>query len=374
MIYFDNAATSYPKPPGVVEEVLRVIREKGGNPGRSGHHLSLAASEVVYDTRRAVATFIGAEEEENIIFTQNATYALNLVLQARCTNGCHIIISDMEHNAARRPVLQLVESGIATLSIFSHHGNILENLDRLLKDGDNILVCSHVSNVNGYQFPLEDISRWCLENKVYLIVDASQSLGHIPFQISSIPCDALCAPAHKGLMGIQGCGILYLKSKVPLRQVIAGGSGADSLSPYMPLYLPDRYEAGTLPTPAIASLHASLHFIQEIGLQKIEAHIESLSLFLHKYLGELRGVTLFSHPDSQIIAFRVAGRGSEEIAMCLNEYGICVRGGHHCAPLAHMTLGTTDGGLVRLSPGYFNTISECEIFLDCLDMILKEHK
>ncbi len=371
MIYFDNAATSYPKPKGVGEAVLHTIREKGGNPGRGGHSLSLAAAEIVYEARKAVATFIGAKEEENVIFTLNATYALNLVLQARKTSGCHILISDMEHNAVRRPVLQLVDEGAATYSIFSHEGNILENIHSHMKPGDNILVCSHVSNVNGYRFPLEEIAKWCLENSIYFIVDASQSLGHIPFDVECIPCDALCAPAHKGLMGIQGCGLLYLKSKEPLTQVISGGSGADSLSSGMPLYLPDRYEAGTLPTPAIASLCASIDFIDSIGVENIESHIQKLSLFLHKYLNERKEIELFSHPESQIIAFRIQNRGSEEVAKRLNDFGICVRGGLHCAPLAHQTLGTTDGGLVRLSPGFFNTLDECEIFLDCLDMILE---
>ena len=371
MIYFDNAATSFPKPKGVADEVLHTILERGGNPGRGGHDISLAAAEVIYEARRAVISFLGGDEEENVVFTQNATYAINTILRARARRGSHIIMSDMEHNAVRRPVLQLAREGIATYSIFSTEGVVIENILPCLKPGDNILICTHVSNVNGMVLPLDKISRLCLENKVFFIVDASQSLGHIPYDISHLPCDALCAPGHKGLMGIQGCGILYIKDKEPLNQVFSGGSGADSLSPHMPLHLPDRYEAGTLPTPAIAGLLAGIRFINEVGIETIASHIQALSHFLYRELKNHPHFELFSKADSQILAFRIKGKGSEEVARRLNNYGICVRGGHHCAPLAHQTLGTTDGGLVRVSPGFFSSMEECVFLLECLDHISK---
>lgn len=372
MIYLDNAATSFPKPPSVLEAICQTITARGGNPGRGGHQLSLAAAEVIYKTRQAVATFLNAKGEEHIVFTQNATHAINTILFARATPNCHIIISCMEHNSVRRPVLQLVREGLATCSVFSPAGDILDNIRACLKPSDNILICSHVSNVNGYEFPVAKIARWCQENKVFFILDASQSLGHMPFDLEVVPCDALCAPGHKGLLGMQGSGILYIRDMDGLKQVFSGGSGADSLSPLMPAYLPDRFEAGTLSTPAIASLEAGIAFLNQVGLREIEKHEKAISLFLHHHLSLMQGIKLYSSPKSSIVAFSVDGMGSEGVATQLDAYDICVRGGHHCAPLAHMTLGTIEGGIVRVSPGISNTHEEAEVFLDCMECILKE--
>lgn len=373
MIYLDNAATSYPKPECVTEQVVRVITECGGNPGRSGHRLSLAASEVVFRTRSAVAKHIGAKSEENIIFTQNATYAINTILRAKIKAGSHVLLSDMEHNSVWRPIWRLAQDGLITYSLFSHEGDICRNIQEKLTRKTDILICTHISNVNGFVFPLEEISSFCRARGIYMIVDASQSIGHRAVTVDKIDCDALCAPGHKGLYGIQGSGFFYVREAQGLKDVFQGGSGAHSLSPEMPDYLPDRFEAGTLSTPAIASLGAGIAWVEAQGVENIENREQSFSRRLHEYLSDLPNVILYSKPESGIVAFNIAGVPADEVAERLDGFGICVRGGYHCSPLAHRALGTPEGGLVRISAGAFNTMGEAEVTLYRLLSLSKEY-
>ncbi len=361
MIYFDNAATSYHKPQGLIPLLEDYLAHAAGNPGRSGHRLSLTASEAIYKTREAVATFIGAASPENIIFTQNATHALNTIIRARCKAGDHVLISDIEHNSVFRPIWRLSEDGIITYSVFSHHGDICNNIKSAVTPATRMLICTHVSNVCGFEMPLQDIIKLCQERKIYTVVDASQSIGHQRVNVCDIDCDALCAPGHKGLLGLQGSGFLYVKGKHGLRDVFQGGSGADSLSPAMPDYLPDRFEAGTLPTPAILSMGLGIQYINEKGIDHIRHHEIKLSRLMHRHIDTIPNATLYSLPQSGIVAFNLAGKTSDEVADALNERGICVRGGYHCAPLAHKSLGTLDRGIVRLSIGAFNSMGEVEV-------------
>jgi cysteine desulfurase family protein len=372
MIYLDNAATSYPKPECVGETVTHALRDWGGNPGRSGHRLSLAASEAIYRSRVAVASLLHAANEENVIFTQNATYAINTILRARVKPGSHILISDMEHNSVRRPVYRLCEDGLITYDIFSHTGNICENISHAITPHTDMLICTHISNVNGFIFPVEEIARLCRQKGIYMVLDASQSIGHRSVTVDRIDCDAVCAPGHKGLYGIQGSGFLYVRNAEGLRDVFQGGSGAHSLSPRMPEYLPDRFEAGTLPTPAIASLHAGIGWIEKRGIDTIEAQEKSFSARLHAYLSELPEITLYSAPDTGIVAFNISGIPSERVADLLDHHGICVRGGLHCSPLAHRSLGTSDSGIVRISAGAFTSLEEADLVRHHLDAIIRE--
>ncbi len=355
MIYLDNAATSYPKPVCVGWELLRGLHVYPGNPGRSGHKLSVAAAECVYRTRCLIRDLLHAETEEQIVFSQNATFAINTILRARLEPGMHILTSDMEHNAVYRPLHRLAEDGLITYSVFPHLGLTEETLEKMLTPATKMLICTHISNVTGAVLPAETIARFCRRNGIYFILDASQSLGHREVNVQNIPCDALCAPGHKGLLGIQGAGILYLRNGDGVRDVFQGGSGTDSLSPQMPAYLPDRLEPGTLSTPAIGALGASVEWLMKHGIEKIEEKERTFTKDMHHLLRAIPGVELYSEATSGITAFRLRGESSDETAAALDAVGVCVRGGLHCAPLAHHTLGTLDTGLVRLSCGPFST-------------------
>ena len=355
MIYLDNAATSYPKPACVGRELTRSLRVYPGNPGRSGHKLSLAAAECVYRTRCVVRDLLHAETEEQIVFSQNATFAINTILRARLVPGMHVLISDVEHNAVFRPLHRLKEDGLITYSIFPHEDLTEETLSNMVTPATKMLLCTHISNVTGVVLPVEMIARFCRKNGIYCILDASQSIGHREVDVRRIPCDALCAPGHKGLLGIQGSGILYLRNGDGIRDVFQGGSGADSLSPYMPAYLPDRLEPGTLSTPAIGALGASVSWLLKHGIASIETKERDFTTHMHQLLRSIPEIELYSEATSGITAFRLTGESSDETAAALDAAGICVRGGLQCAPLAHRTLGTLDTGLVRLSCGPFST-------------------
>ena len=370
MIYLDNAATSYPKPPCVRRELTRSFWRYPGNPGRSGHKLSLAAAERVYQTRCVIRDLLNAETEEQIIFTQNATYAINTVLRAKLKTGMHVLISDMEHNAVFRPIHRLQEDGQLTYSIFPHRNLSEATLYEMVTPATKMLICTHISNVSGAVLPVEMIARFCRNNGIFFVLDASQSLGHRQVDVRDILCDALCAPGHKGLLGIQGSGILYLRNGEGIQDVFQGGSGSDSLSPAMPTYLPDRLEPGTLSTPAIGALGASVEWLMKRGIDTVERKEQEISALMHRLLQEIPQVEIFSEPTSGITAFRVRGESSDEIMTVFDRDGICARSGLHCAPLAHRTLGTLDTGLIRLSCGIFNTKAQAHSTVNTLKSYL----
>lgn len=374
MIYLDNAATSYPKPTCVGRELLRGLRRYPGNPGRSGHRLSIAAAERVYETRCSLRDLLHAETEEQIVFTQNATFAINTVLRAKAVPGMHVLISDMEHNAVFRPIHRLSEDGLITYSVFPHRNLTEETLAKLINPATKMLLCTHISNVTGTVLPVQTIARFCRSNNIYFVLDASQSLGHRKIDVRDLPCDALCAPGHKGLLGVQGSGILYLRNGDGIRDVFQGGSGADSLSPHMPDYLPDRLEPGTLSTPAIGALGASVDWLLKRGVDTVERKESEFSMLMHRLLTELPEAEVFSEATSGMTAFRIRGQSSDEVATALDNAGICVRGGLHCAPLAHRTLGTLDTGLIRLSCGVFNTNAQAHAVVRALKKYLASHQ
>ncbi len=361
MIYLDNAATSYPKPPQVVEEVLRAIRLWGGNPGRSGHRLSLAAAEAIYNTRCLLAGHIGVKSETHIIFTSNATHALNLAIHGRAGQGDHVLLSDLEHNSVRRPITHLAREGKITYSVFSHKGDVLENIRTAIRPNTRMLVCTHASNVTGFEFPAEAIGALCQIHGIYFILDASQSIGHKKLNVDQLKCDALCAPGHKGLLGIQGSGFLYLKSEEDISPLLQGGSGSDSASEYMPRILPDMLEAGTLSTPAIVSMGAGIRYLEALGIDACAKKEASLCDSLKAMLSDIPSLRLYSSSNCSILSFLLPHQSSEETAAVLDEIGVCVRGGLHCSPLAHASLGTRDTGLVRVSFGCSNTLRDAEM-------------
>ena len=379
LIYLDNAATSHPKPRAVYEAVDRCIRERCGNPGRGSHPMALAASEIIYDCRARLARFLGAPRESGVVFTLNATYALNLMLKGLLQAGDHLLISDIEHNAVWRPVEQMARLGGITYDVFS---SMLENenernrrtptricarIAALLKPNTRAVLCSHQSNVCSATMPLAEIGAFCRRHGLLFLVDASQSAGHLPIDMRAMSIDGLCAPGHKGLLGIQGCGFAVFGEGLVPDTLVEGGSGYASLEPTMPDELPERAEAGTLPTPAIAGLAAGLDYVQSVGLAAIASHERALFRALRERLETLPGyhVYLPEHEGSTLM-FDREGMPSDKIGAYLSSRGICVRTGYHCAALAHRTLRSPDGGGVRVSFGPFNTLREVDALYGAL--------
>ena len=372
MIYLDNAATTFPKPTRVIAEVHRCIAAYCGNPGRGSHPLGLAAAEQVYACREAVSDFLGVGAPERIIFTQNTTYALNIAIRGLFKDGGHVLISELEHNAVRRPVCALAAEGTLKFDVFPVTGldeaEILRGIEAKIRPDTRGVICTHASNICSAVLPVTAIGDLCRQRGLLFVLDAAQSAGIHPIDMQKMKIDALAAPGHKSLYGIQGCGVLALGKGVLPPPLLTGGSGVDSLATEMPDEPPERYEAGTLPTPAIVGLLEGIRFLQERDLMQdlkfecelFRATVQRLkALGCHIYAPEYEGpVLLFEHP-------RIP---AATLGQALARSGICVRTGLHCAPMAHRALGTEAQGAVRISFGRFNTSAD----VDALWHALKE--
>ena len=380
MIYLDNAATSFPKPVATVKEVVRCMTQYCGNPGRGGHSLSLEAAKKVFECRCEAAELIGSPDPEGIVFTQNTTHALNLVIKGLFRAGDHVIISDMDHNSVLRPLARLAADGVIEYSVFPTRtldqnrspSLICAGIARRMKPNTRAVICSHASNVCSMSLPLERIGAFCKKHGLYFIVDAAQSAGHLPINMEKMNIDALCAPSHKALYGPQGAGFAALAPTLrqKLNTLTEGGNGVNSFELFMPDSSPERYEAGTLPTPSIAGLCEGIKHVKSIGVSAINEYESELYIYARELLSNTRGITVYA-PDhvGSVLLFNKEGKSSEELARTLNEYGICTRGGFHCSPLAHKTLGTDESGAVRISFGIFNKKSEIEALAKALNEI-----
>ncbi|MFY9381613.1 MAG: aminotransferase class V-fold PLP-dependent enzyme [Eubacteriales bacterium] len=368
MIYFNNAATTWPKPDIVYYTADTVAKKHGGNAGRGGNAMAVAAAKEIYNCRCALASFFGAQPE-NIIFTLNTTYAINMAIKSSVCQGSHILISDIEHNSVLRPVIELTKRGVITYDIFDTSGdagNVIESIRRHLRINTRMLVCTHMSNIAPITLPIAEIGSFCRERGICFITDAAQSAGFLDINVEEMKIDALCIPGHKGLYGMQGCGALILgmnASKYFKRTFIEGGSGSDSSLPHMPEYTPDRFEAGTMPAHTIAALRAGVEWVTTRGVSAIRQHEANICAGIVKRLKIIPDIKIY-YEDSynggayNIVLFNIKGRSPTEVSTLLNERGICVRAGLHCAPMAHKKIGTYPGGAVRISCGVFNTERE----------------
>ena len=379
MIYFDNAATSFPKPRRVLEEQMRCMQFYGGNPGRGSHALAMAAAEKIYECREELASFLGSSNPENVIFTMNATMALNTAIKGFLRRGDHVLISNMEHNAVFRPIYKLARDGVITYDVFETFPinpkctkeMICASIIEKLRPNTRMLICAHASNICSATLPLHEIGALCRKKGILFVVDAAQSAGHLPINMKEMQIDALCVPGHKGLFGPQGCGILVLGEGIVADTLIEGGSGYNSLEGNMPEDAPERYEAGTLPTPAIAGLLEGVREVKRLGIDYIHAHESTLTKRLCERLTAMPKVALYAphHPGS-VLLFSLQDISSDHVGAFLNERGFCVRTGFHCAALAHATLGTPPAGAVRVSPSLFNTTTQIDAFADTLKELL----
>ena len=375
MIYLDNAATTFPKPEGVSREVKKCIDEYCGNPGRSAHSLSLKAAEKIYDCREMLAAMFGADDAENVVFTMNTTYAINMAVRAFVKDGDHVIIGDIEHNSVYRPVCELAREGKITYSIMRSGDakRTLHDLTSMIQPNTSLVVCAHQSNICGITEPIRDIGAVCKRHGIRFVVDAAQSAGILDIDIRRDGITALCVPGHKSLYGIQGCGAVIFGDPTGAQLVFEGGNGVNSLEKYMPDFLPERYEVGTLPTPAIAGLAEGLKFVMRETPRAIAEREARLGdLLLERLLNDRKIKAYAPAYRSGIVLFNVKGMPSATVGSALNDRGISVRSGFHCSPLAHSKLGTGDGGAVRVSLGAFNTADDILALSDALYAITKE--
>lgn len=370
IIYFDNAATTFPKPPQVIDEIGRCMREYCGNPGRGSHTLAVAAAEKLYECREAAAQLLGAPSAESVVFTYNTTYAINTALKGYVPHGSHILISDMEHNAVFRPVSELARRGAITYDIFGSGGGarcVTEEIKRKLRPNTAAVVCTLASNICSAELPSREIGLLCREHGILFIADGAQAVGHRAISMKNEHIDILCAPAHKGLYGPQGIGMMISAADREGVSVIEGGSGFDSKNPEMPRLLPERYEAGTQNTPAAAGLAEGIGFVRNIGIGNIAAMERELWIRLYSRVGADRRFTVYGERrPSSLMLLNKRGMSASELGRALAERGICTRSGFHCAPLAHKTIGTGENGGVRISFGVFNTPGEVDVLCDAL--------
>ena len=377
--YLDNAATTFPKPQSVYDEVNRCITSYCGNSGRSSHSLSLAASEKIYECRTLLGEFFGVSDVERMAFTLNSTYAINTVVKGALKKGDHVLISDLEHNAVLRPINKLKEEGIIEYDIFpsliDHPRRsptlICAKIARLIKPNTKMIICTHSSNICSVTMPIREIGEFCHKRGILFVVDASQSAGRLNIDVDKMNISALCIPSHKGLYGIQGAGAMLLGKNITLDTLIEGGSGLNSADLLMPQESPERYEAGTLPTPAIASLAEGIKAIKTIGVPYIEEYEKELFKIARNKLCGIDGISIYaSSYEGANMLIGVDKASSELVARNLDKYGICTRGGLHCAPLAHRTLGTNDDGGVRVSFGIFNKPKDIDALALALSRIV----
>lgn len=379
MIYLDNAATSWPKPEEVYLAVDGSLR-KGGNPGRSGHKSSVAAGRSVEEVRLLLARLFHVSKPENIIFTLNATQALNLAIKGILRNGDHVITSSMEHNSVARPLEAMKACGIKVTKIFTDplSGVDIGKIKDAIQANTRLMVFSHISNVTGTVNPIAKIGELCRERGIIFLVDASQSAGAFPIDVEKMQIDLLAFPGHKSLLGPQGTGGLYIREGIRLKPLLEGGTGSYSQSLLQPPNMPDRYESGTLNVCGIAGLAAGVRFLLEKGVETIQERETALANRFIEGIEQIPGVTLYGPPAGKlrpgVVSIVMDGIEPAQTAMILdNVFDIAVRAGLQCAPDAHQTIGTlATGGTVRFSMGAFTTKEEIDLSLNALLSIAKE--
>ncbi len=369
-IYLDNAATTYPKPPEVVREVMRSF-DKTGNPGRGTHRLAEHSSEIIYNCRESVAGLFAANAE-NVAFTMNATQALNMAIKGLVNNGDHVLIDSFAHNASYRPLAELSQSGYCNFDIYDSRD--INDIENKLRSETKVLILTHQCNISSDVADIDKIGDICKRNGVRFIVDASQSAGHIPIDMQKSNITTLCLPGHKGLFSPMGVGLLISADGIEYKTLIEGGAGINSLDINMPDVLPERLEAGTLPLHAISGLNAGIKYIRKTGIDEVKRRIEKLSEYYNRQMSKINGIKIYGKSDGSVISFNVENLSPSFVGQKLSEYGICTRTGYHCAPLAHNTLGSLENGSVRLSLSLMNTKREAEIFADVLERIVKKAK
>ena len=374
MIYLDSAATSFQKPETVGRAMETALREMS-SPGRGGYPAAMRAAQTLLDCRTELAELFHVPEPEQVVFTMNATHGLNLAIKSLVPYGGRAVISGYEHNAVTRPLAALgADIRVAAAPLFEPDMTAA-TFDKAITPDVDAVICTHVSNVFGAVQPIEQVAALCRERGVPLIVDASQSAGVLPLDMTALGAAFIAMPGHKGLYGPQGTGVLLCCGRAETAPLIEGGTGSVSIQQEMPDFLPDRLEAGTHNVPGIAGLLAGVRFVRERGLEQICLHERKLALRASEGLRSIPGVSVCARRDlfaqTGVLSFVPEGQDAELVGNALAEAGVAVRAGMHCAPLAHRTAGTLDSGTVRLSFSAFNTPEEVDRFLAVLPEALR---
>jgi len=376
MIYFDNAATSWPKPAPVCAALNDYFGDAGGNPGRSGHRMSIAAARVVENARETLADFFHAGDPSRIIFTQNATHALNLALYGLLRPGDHVVTTGMEHNSVMRPLRHLESRGVEISVVPCATDGMLDvqSVQRAIRPDTRLIVTTHASNVAGTLIPVAELGALARQKGVFYLVDAAQTAGAVPVDVQQMRVDLLAFTGHKALLGPTGTGGLYVREGIELTPLMRGGTGSDSAHEIQPQFLPDAYESGTLNVAGIAGLAAGAHFVSEVGVEAVRTHEQKLVAQFLDGASDIPGIALYGPRDAKlqcgVISFNLAAAVPSEVGLILDQsFEIMARTGLHCAPSAHRTLGTFPAGTVRFSFGWFNTPAEVEIALKALKEI-----
>jgi cysteine desulfurase / selenocysteine lyase len=370
MIYLDNAATSHPKPAAVYERVDAVLRNWSANPGRSGHAMAIQAARIIFETRESIAKLFHIADPDRIAFTPNATGALNLAMLGTLQPGDHCVTTNMEHNSVVRPLHALEQRGVKV----TRAPIDLQAIAGAITSRTRLVAVTHASNVVGEITPIAEIIAIAHARGVPVLVDAAQTAGSVPIDVGALGVDLLACPGHKGLLGPQGTGFLYIAPHLNPEPILFGGTGSRSDLEDMPDFAPDRYEAGTLNTPGIAGLGAGVEFLIERGVGEVRTHEVALLEQLMDGLEAIDGVSIHGPraPERKtgVVLFTIDGVDPAEIGDRLDaEFGIAVRVGLHCAPGAHRALGTFPLGGVRVSPGYFNTPEDIERAVEAVSRI-----
>ena len=380
MIYLDNAATTFPKPEAVYDAMMDCMKNYCANPGRAGHKLAMKAAREIYDTRENIAKLFNIDNPMNIVFTNNATESLNLAIKGVVNAGDHIITTSMEHNSVIRPIKALEKLGIENTIVQCDKDGFLnvKDLEEAIRSNTKLIVTTHASNVCGTLVDIKSVSEIAKSHNILYLVDASQTAGVYNIDLKEISADMLAAPGHKGLLGPQGTGILYIREGLNLNILKEGGTGSKSEDLFQPELIPDKYESGTHNTPGIVGLNEGVKFISKEGINKIKEHEEELCRYMLERLEEIPNIKIYGPKDATkraaVITINIGNMDSGEITFLLDsEYDIATRSGIHCAPLAHKTLGTLEQGAVRFSIGYFNTKEEIDKAIEALKEISKNN-
>ena len=370
MIYFDNAATTGKKPKTVVDVVNKALIKYSANPGRSGHTLSVNAAEKIYNIREKISDFFGSDGAETVCFTLNCTHSINCVLKGVLSIGDRVLTTSLEHNAVTRP-LRKIGCPIDFVSVsFEDDNETLSRIESKILPNTKLLMCTGASNVFGRALPLKKIGEICKRKGILFAVDGAQIAGVMPIDMKVMNIDYLCVAPHKGLYAPMGVGILICRKNI-FNTIIEGGTGSNSIEEKQPDSFPEKIESGTLNLPAIFGVGAGIDYVKSIGIEKIYNHEMKLINYLYDTAQKNKNIEFYTERPKMnfyapVLSFNYKGLPSEKCAEILNLNGIAVRGGLHCAPVAHRSLGTIDRGTVRVSVGTFNTLNEIKHLITVL--------
>ena len=378
MIYLDNAATTMHKPKEVIDAVVEAMTSLG-NAGRGANEASLSAARIIYDAREKLCRFFNGEDPRQIVFTSNSTESLNIAIKGLLEPGDHVITTMLEHNSVLRPVYEMEKKGVAlTIIRADKKGRFsLEEMEAAIRPETKMIVCTNGSNLTGNYVDIGKVGEMARRHEVLFVVDASQTAGVFPIDVRNMQVDVLCFTGHKGLLGPQGTGGMYVREGLAIRPLKSGGSGVQTYSKTHPREMPTALEAGTLNGHGIAGLRAAVEYIEKTGLDNIRAKEQELMWRFYEGVKEIPGVTVYGDFHSRercaIVSLNIGDYDSSEVSdALLTEYGISTRPGGHCAPLMHEALGTVEQGAVRFSFAHSNTEEEVDIAINAVRELATE--